>query len=130
MIRPTTIRLILSLALSRNWPIHQLDVKNAFLHGNLSEKVYLRQPPGFVDSTRPHHVCQLNMALYGLKQASRAWYLRFMTFLCARGFTNSHSDSSLFTLKNGRGTIFLLLYVDDIILTLPLPISYSQPSLC
>ncbi|GKD46668.1 ribonuclease H-like domain-containing protein, partial [Tanacetum coccineum] len=65
------------LALSRNWPIHQLDVKNAFLNGDLFETIHMYQPPGFVDLRFPHHVCQLQRSLYGLKQAPRAWFQRF-----------------------------------------------------
>ncbi|KAK1683599.1 hypothetical protein QYE76_044447 [Lolium multiflorum] len=80
VVKPATIRVILSVALSFNWKIRQLDVKNAFLHGSLDEVVFCHQPTGFVDSTRPDHVCRLNRALYGLKQAPRAWYHRFATF--------------------------------------------------
>jgi hypothetical protein len=71
VVKPATIRTILSIALSANWKIRQLDVKNAFLHGRLSEVVFCHQPTGFVDSARPGHVCRLNRALYGLKQAPR-----------------------------------------------------------
>jgi len=72
VVKPATIRAVLTLALSRSWPIHQLDVKNAFLHGTLTETVYCAQPTGFVDSSRPDYVCRLNKSLYGLKQALRA----------------------------------------------------------
>jgi hypothetical protein len=72
VVKPATVRLVLSLALARSWPMHQLDVKNAFLHGHLTETVYCAQPSGFVDASRPHHVCRLNRSLYGLKQAPRA----------------------------------------------------------
>ena len=69
VVKPDTIRTVLSLALSRGWTIHQLDVKNAFLHGTLSKTVYCAQPAGFEDTAHPDHVCCLNKSLYGLKQA-------------------------------------------------------------
>lgn len=67
VVKPATIRTILTLACSRGWPVHQLDVKNAFLHGVLDEQVYCYQPAGFVDDTRRDHVCRLSKSLYGLK---------------------------------------------------------------
>ena len=73
IVKPTTIRVVLSVALSNSWPISQLDVNNAFLHGNLTEDVYMAQPPRYVDQNNPTHVCRLQKALYGLKQAPRAW---------------------------------------------------------
>ena len=86
VIKPTTIRLLLSLAITRGWFLRQLDVQNAFLHGVLEEEVYMRQPPGFVDPARPHHLCRLVEALYGLKQATRAWYDCLQDFLLKQGF--------------------------------------------
>ncbi|GJR62277.1 ribonuclease H-like domain-containing protein [Tanacetum coccineum] len=80
VVKPATIRTVLSLDVSRKWPIHQLDVKNAFLNGDLSKTVYMHQPPGFVDSRYPHHVCLLQRSLYGLKQAPRAWVLKLLIF--------------------------------------------------
>jgi histone deacetylase 1/2 len=117
VVKPATVRTVLSLALSRGWPVHQLDVKNAFLHGTLSETVFAAQPAGFEDSTHPGYVCQLNKSLYGLKQAPRAWYSRFATFILSLGFVNAKADTSLFIYHNGADTAYLLLYVDDIILT-------------
>jgi hypothetical protein len=117
VVKPATIRVVLSLALSQDWPIHQLDVKNAFLHGTLTEMVYCVHPSGFIDSSRPDFVCQLNKSLYGLKQTPRAWHNRFATHLLSLGFVESKSDTSLFTCHRGPDTAYLLLYVDDIILT-------------
>jgi hypothetical protein len=74
-----TICVVLSLALSRNWAIHQLDIKNAFLHGTLTVTVYCNQPTGFVDAAHPDLICRLNRSLYGLKQAPRAWCSCFAT---------------------------------------------------
>ena len=95
MVKPATVRTVLSLALSRSWPVHQLDVKNVFLHGTLSETVYCSQPAEFVDSSRPDMVCRLNKSLYGLKQAPRAWYSRLATFLLTLGFTEAKADTLL-----------------------------------
>ena len=83
----------------------------------LSEIVYCSQPAGFVDSSRPDMVCRLNKSLYGLKQHPRAWYSRFVTFLLTLGFTEAKSDTSLFIYRRGDETAYLLLYVDDIVLT-------------
>ncbi|GKB37501.1 ribonuclease H-like domain-containing protein [Tanacetum coccineum] len=74
VVKLATIHTILSLLVTHDWPIHQLDVKNDFLHGQLSEIVYMHQPPGFVDSAHPDYVCHLQRSLYGLKQAPRAWF--------------------------------------------------------
>nr|GEZ76139.1 ribonuclease H-like domain-containing protein [Tanacetum cinerariifolium] len=77
VVKSAIIRTVLSFVVSRQWPIHQLDVKNAFLNDDLSETVYMHQPPGFVDNRYPHHVCLLQRSLYGLKQPPRAWFQRF-----------------------------------------------------
>ncbi|XP_074293345.1 uncharacterized protein LOC141620346 [Silene latifolia] len=121
VVKPTSIRTVLSIAVSKAWPIHQLDVKNAFLHGNLNETVYMHQPPGFVDQNSPHHVCKLRKSLYGLKQAPRAWFTRFASFIHSQGFVSSVCDSSLFIYKTASETAYLLLYVDDIVLTASIP---------
>jgi hypothetical protein len=97
------------LALSHSWPIHQLDVKNAFLHGTLTETVYCAQPTGFVDSSRLDYVCRLNKSLYGLKQAPRAWHSRFASHITSLGFVEAKSDTSLFIYYQGADVAFLLL---------------------
>jgi len=117
VVKPATIRMVLSIALSKLWCLHQLDVKNAFLHGNLDETVYMHQPPVFLDSQHPEHVCLLKKSLYGLKQAPRAWYQRFTNYVATLGFSHSISDHSLFIYHHGNDTIYILFYVDDIILT-------------
>jgi hypothetical protein len=76
VVKLATIRLVLSLAASQGWVLHQLDVQNVFLHGVLEEEVYMKQPPGFVSKEFPSYHCKLDKALYGLKQAPHAWYSR------------------------------------------------------
>jgi hypothetical protein len=96
--------------------VHQLDIKNAFLHNTLTETMYYSQPVGFVGSTRPNLVCRLNRSLYGLKQAPRAWYSCFALHLVSLGFVEANSDTSQFIHRHDDNTIYLL-YVDDIVLT-------------
>ena len=117
VIKPVTIRLVLSIAISRGWSINQLDVNNAFLHGDLSEEVFMAQPPGFVDQSQPHHICRLRKSLYGLKQAPRVWYQSLSNYLLSLGFTQTISDASLFAYNHGGVQMFVLIYVDDIIIT-------------
>jgi hypothetical protein len=92
-------------------------VKNVFLHGTLTDTVYCQQPSGFEDSAHPDYVCRLNKSLYGLKQAPRVWYRCFATYLLSLGFAEAKSNTSLFIYQRGSDTAYLLLYVDDIILT-------------
>ena len=107
----------LHLALSRNWNIKQLDVKNGFLHGTLLETIYMHQLPGFVNKSHPHYVRKLNKGIHGLKQAPRAWNARITQHLANFGFMTSKRDPSLFAYKQGASMAYMLLYVDDIILT-------------
>jgi hypothetical protein len=85
--------------------IHQLDVKNAFLHGTLTETVYCSQPIGFVDVPHPDLFCRLDRSLYGLKQAPQAWYNRFASYLASIGFVEAKSDTSLFIYRRGEDII-------------------------
>jgi hypothetical protein len=101
VIKPSIIRVILTLAVHFDWEIRQLDVSNAFLQGTLLEEVYMEQPQGFINKLHPTFVCRLNKALYGLKQAPRAWFTRLSTFLLDIGFIASLVDTSLFTFCSG-----------------------------
>jgi hypothetical protein len=102
---------------SQGWYLHQLDVQNAFLHGLLEEDVFMCQPLGYEDKSSPNYICKLDKALYGLKQAPRTWYSRLSLKLQELGFILSKTDISLFYYRKGKQTIFILVYVDDIIVT-------------
>nr|GEU73170.1 ribonuclease H-like domain-containing protein [Tanacetum cinerariifolium] len=117
VVKSATIRTVLSIALSQNWHIYHLDVKNAFLNGDLSETVYMYQPPGFVDAQFPHHVCRLQRSLYGLKQAPSAWFQCFAGYAYKVGFSSSRCVSSVFIYQHGYEVAYLLIYVNDIVLT-------------
>lgn len=117
VIKSTTIQIVLGIAVNRDWPIRQIDVNTAFLQGHLNEEVFMAQPPGFTDSDRPTHVCKLRKAIYGLKQAPRAWYSELKSYLLTAGFRNSMADTSLFICKHGAYYIYILVYVDDILVT-------------
>jgi histone deacetylase 1/2 len=116
VVKPVTIRIILTLALSFQWDIQQIDINNAFLNGFLQEEVYMAQPPGFVNSD-PSLVCKLHKALYGLKQAPRAWYERLTNALVSFGFHPSKCDPSLFVYSHKGITLYVLIFVDHILLT-------------
>ncbi|CAL8074762.1 unnamed protein product [Prunus armeniaca] len=117
VVKPTTVRTILALAVSFGWPLRQLDVKNAFLHGYLDIIVFMSQPPGFVDPTRPTDVCRLHKAISGLKQAPRAWFQRHSGFLLQFGFVQSRADPYLFIFGHSYDIMVLCLYVENIALT-------------
>ncbi|XP_060669987.1 retrovirus-related Pol polyprotein from transposon RE1 isoform X4 [Ziziphus jujuba] len=107
---------ISAIAGSQSWPLFQMDVKNAFLHGDLQEEVYMRLPPG-VQSDSQNHVCRLRRSLYGLKQAPRAWFQKFSNFLRTLDFKQSYNDPSMFLHHSAADITILLVYVDDIIIT-------------
>ncbi|KAJ9683393.1 hypothetical protein PVL29_019116 [Vitis rotundifolia] len=113
-----SVRLLLSLAAMCSWPLYQLDIKNAFLHGDLAEEVYMEQPPGFVAQGESGLVCRLRRSLYGLKQSPRAWFGRFSSVVQEFGMLRSTADHSVFYHHNSLGQcIYLVVYVDDIVIT-------------
>ncbi|CAA6674842.1 unnamed protein product [Spirodela intermedia] len=81
VIKMTTVRLLLSIAISQRWHIHQLDVSNTFLHGDLSKSIIMEQPEGYKNSNFPNHVCKLHKSIYGLKQSLRAWFSKLSSYL-------------------------------------------------
>jgi len=116
VVKASTVRIILSIVVHLNWEVRQLDINNVFLNGNLKETVFMHQPEGYIDKTKPHHICRLTKAIYGLKQALRDWYDSLRHTLLTWGFQNTKSDSSLFVLRETSHTTFLLIYVHDIII--------------
>ncbi|KAI3703311.1 hypothetical protein L1987_73276 [Smallanthus sonchifolius] len=112
-----TIRVLFSIAANKGWPLHQFDVKNAFLHGDLKEEVYMSAPPGFAENFKGKEVCLLKKSLYGLKQSPRAWFGKFTLAMRDYGYKQSNADHTLFLKqKDGRVTC-LIIYVDDMIIT-------------
>lgn len=109
----TSFRIILAVAAQFDLHIHQMDVKTAFLNGNLNEDIYMSQPDGFAEGDL---VCKLNKSIYGLKQASRMWNDRFHHDVIKLGFKRSEYDYCLYAIQNNNITVYLLLYVDDLIL--------------
>jgi hypothetical protein len=112
--RLTSVRSLLAVAFVHRWDLFQMDVKNAFLNGDLGEEVYMQPPPGY--DHLPHKVCRLRRALYGLKQAPRLWFAKFSSTIAQIGFVSSPYDSALFIWRSDAGLILLLLYVDDMII--------------
>jgi hypothetical protein len=112
-----TIRAVISIAVNNEWKLFQMDVKNAFLHGDLHEEVYMEIPPGFNSRETVGKVCRLRKSLYGLKQSPRAWFGRFRKEICSMGYRQSNADHTLFFKHRGGKIVILIVYVDDIVIT-------------
>nr|KYP66022.1 Retrovirus-related Pol polyprotein from transposon TNT 1-94 [Cajanus cajan] len=115
VVKMVTVRTVLAVAAAKSWELHQMDVHNAFLHGDLHDEVFIRMPPGFSVST-PNMVCKLRKSLYGLKQAPRCWFTKLSHALISYGFQQSCLDHSLFTLHQEGVQLVVLIYVDDLII--------------
>ncbi|WKA05692.1 hypothetical protein VitviT2T_023641 [Vitis vinifera] len=126
---PTTkiisVRCLLALAAACGWSLHQMDVNNAFLHGDLHEEIYMSPPLGLRRQEEENLVCRLHKSLYGLKQASRQWFAKFSEAIQSAGYAQSRADYSLFTRKQGKSFTALLIYVDDILITGNDPVSIA-----
>ena len=117
VVKMSSIRTVLGIAASMNLEVEQLDVKTAFLHGDLEEEIYMEQPEGFIDKGNDQLVCKLKKSLYGLKQAPRQWYRKFDSFMTEHGYSRTTSDHCVFVKKYTDGNfIILLLYVDDMLI--------------
>ena len=111
-----TLRILFEYAAKNDSKIHHVDVSNAFLNGNLEEELYMEQPEGFQDKEKPQYVCKLHKSIYGLKQSSRCWNNKFKTTLQKYDFIQNIGDSCLYTKNTDKGKIFVIVYVDDIII--------------
>ncbi|KAJ0900510.1 putative RNA-directed DNA polymerase [Helianthus annuus] len=116
VVKLVTVRCIISIAVNNDWKLYQLDVNNAFLYGNLNEDVYMSLPDGYY-SKDEKRVCKLKKSLYGLKQAPRMWNEKLVTVLTDMGFSQSKCDYSLFFKIHKDVIVYLLVYVDDIVIT-------------
>ncbi|KAJ4751619.1 Retroelement pol polyprotein-like [Rhynchospora pubera] len=110
-----SVRAFLAVAAIKGWALHQMDVQNAFLHGDLHEEVYMWLPQGFTH-THPGKVCRLKKSIYGLRQAPRMWFSKLATALEVYGFVQSRADYSLFTWRKGNAFLAILVYVDDLVI--------------
>nr|GEW46705.1 ribonuclease H-like domain-containing protein [Tanacetum cinerariifolium] len=125
--RLEAIRIFLAYAAHKNMVVYQMDMKTAFLNGNLREEVYVSQPDGFVDQNKPNHVYKLKKALYGLKQATRAWYDMLSSFLISQDFSKGSVDPTLFICRNDNELLLVQIYVDDIIFAASTPELLDTP---
>ena len=115
--RMESIRLLLAIAADENWEVHHMDVKTAFLNGELTEEVYVQQPIGFVVKGAEHKVLRLHRALYGLRQAPRAWYEKLDSTLHKLGFKQSEHEHAIYCRGSASGRLIIGVYVDDLIIT-------------
>jgi len=114
--RKDSLRIVMALVAHYDLELHQMDVKTAFLNGDLDEDVFMKQPEGFIPEGQEHLVCKLKKSIYGLKQASRQWYLKFDNVMKKQGFVKNQVDQCTYLKMSGSNFTILVLYVDDILL--------------
>jgi hypothetical protein len=107
--------LALSIAAAKGWEVHHMNMKNSFLHGDLSEEIYMEQPQGFIQDSSL--VCRSKNSLYGLKQALRAWYAKMDSYLLSQNIVRSKSDLNVYMLRTTDSLLLLVIYVDDLLIT-------------
>ena len=118
VVKHSSIRLLMALVAQNDWELHQMDVKTAFLHGELEESIFMEQPEGFIKPGDEEKVCLLKRSIYGLKQSSRQWNIQFDEHMKKIGFVSSKYDSCVYIKeREGKSVAFLLLYVDDMLVT-------------
>lgn len=115
--RMETVRLLLALSAKNKWEVHHLDVKTAFLNGDIKEDVYVAQPEGFEKAGKGHLVYKLKKALYGLRQAPRAWYAKLSSCLEELGFERCPHEPAVYTRRTNEGSLIIAVYVDDLLVT-------------
>ena len=115
VVKHSTIRMVLNIVAAENLFLEQLDVKTAFLHGDLDEEIYMKQPVGFIVKGKEKMVCRLKKSLYGLKQAPRQWYKKFDGFMLQSGYHRCNADHCCYFKRFEASYIILLLYVDDML---------------
>ena len=112
-----SIRILIAIAAQERWELHHLDVKTAFLNGEIMEDIYITQPEGFKVKGKEDHILKFQKALYGLKQAPRAWNLKLNEVLLQKGFVRSKSDYAIYYTIEMQERIIIGVYVDDMIIT-------------
>ena len=112
----TSIRFLLSIVVAFDLEVEQMDVKTTFLHGDLEEEIYMKQQEGYTVKGKKEMVCKMKKSLYGLKQSPRMWYQKFDTYMLGLGFTRSKEDHCVYFKLFGDHLIYLVLYVDDMLL--------------
>jgi hypothetical protein len=116
IVKLTSIRVLMSLAATFDLEIEQMDVKKTFLHGDMEEEIYVKQPKGFVVKGKKDLVCKLKISLYGLKPSPRMWYQKFHTYILSLGFLRSKVDHCIYSKEEGVCFVYVSLYVDNMLL--------------